>query len=867
MKFRNIFLNIIVIVFYLFFFIIFCLSKEDENVSKDYIERMCADANACFRNGFIIEAREKYIKLLKEYEKVPNKDLQYIEILLNAGFVSIKLGEYQDAEKYLLKAKELCSFEKNTYSKNYEVSIYYYLGHLYSSMGIYAKAKENYLYSQKIDSLYFGNATANNILYVSCIGSQYISLHDEKGIDEYLHKALNIYNNVEGLNIEDSLDLLMYIGVTYLEQKKYKNAESVYLQILEMTNDDIEIERRMIILNNIGYLYYKQNDYVQAEKYYNELEDSYLYAFKADFLVNIADVYFKLNKWEEASDSYIKASVLAKQQYYGSLDYMTESEREYYWTKLNVSFEKRYPLFIYKYHFINPFISTFAYDNELFSKGLLLSSLSEIRNSILKSGDRNQIKRYDELVLTKKVVMHLEEREPQSKVLDRYRQCADSLEKIVTKSSAVFRESKEQWNINWESVKKQLSKNEVAIEYFTAPLNQDSTMYCALLLRHNSKYPELIPLFEEKEVTDITSTINESIDNSLLYNYNKYGAILSEKVWSKILPRVKEGETIYFSPSGLLLQLAIEFLPVDSARTMSDVYSMIRLSSTRELALNKKQTSNTRATVYGGISYTLDKEIMQTESRRYASQERSIDADTLNRGTVIDLPETLVEAKYIDSLLVANNITTTLFTSEKANEESFKALSGKGNRILHIATHGFTWTDSIARKQDYFASRIQMIGDNLPKGQVIDPLNRCGLLFAGANTAYQGRSRDLPEGVQDGILTAKEISLMDLRGTELVVLSACETAQGDITSEGVFGLQRAFKMAGAKTIIMSLWEVDDNATQLLMTEFYTNWITKKQQKREAFRNAQNAVRYYKDKYGDYIYLNKPYYWAGFIMLD
>ena len=195
-------------------------------------------------------------------------------------------------------------------------------------------------------------------------------------------------------------------------------------------------------------------------------------------------------------------------------------------------------------------------------------------------------------------------------------------------------------------------------------------------------------------------------------------------------------------------------------------------------------------------------------------------------------------------------------------------MSGKHKNILHVATHGFTWTDSTARKQDYFADRMQMqlTGDNQMRGQIIDPLDRCGLLFAGANTALQGKSKELPEGVQDGILTAKEISLMDLRDAELVVLSACETAKGDITSEGVFGLQRAFKMAGAKTIIMSLWKVDDNATQLLMTEFYTNWITKRQPKREAFRNAQDAVRYAKDKDGDYMY-NNPIYWAGFVMLD
>jgi CHAT domain-containing protein len=131
-------------------------------------------------------------------------------------------------------------------------------------------------------------------------------------------------------------------------------------------------------------------------------------------------------------------------------------------------------------------------------------------------------------------------------------------------------------------------------------------------------------------------------------------------------------------------------------------------------------------------------------------------------------------------------------------------------------------------------------------------------LFAGANAALCGDLSSLEKGAQDGILTAKEISLLHLNDADLVVLSACETAKGDITSEGVFGLQRAFKMAGVQTIIMSLWKVDDEATQLLMTEFYNNWIGKKQSKREAFRNAQNSVRAQHEE---------PVYWAGFIMLD
>ena len=414
------------------------------------------------------------------------------------------------------------------------------------------------------------------------------------------------------------------------------------------------------------------------------------------------------------------------------------------------------------------------------------------------------------------------------------------------------------WQITWDSVQNHLSSNDVAIEYFSAPLSEDSTMYCALLLRHNSEYPELIPLFEEKEVSSFLSTSNGNITNQS-YDYYSNGDTISQLVWSKILPYINEGETIYFAPSGLLHQLAIEHLPYDENRTMSDVYNMVRLSSTREIVMNKPQSQYTSATVYGGIVYDADTVSMIVESREYPElHHRSIENDTLNRGSVKYLPGTKKEAECINTLLTENNISAKLYTTTKANEESFKALSGKHNNILHIGTHGFTWTDSVAKKQDFFAQRIQLMGREQHYDASIDPLNRCGLLFAGANIALQGNSKDLPEGVQDGILTAKEISLLDLRDADLVVLSACETAKGDITSEGVFGLQRAFKMAGVQTIIMSLWKVHDEATQLLMTEFYTNWIVKKQSKCEAFRNAQKVVR---EQYVE------PYYWAGFIMSD
>ncbi|MCO7111772.1 CHAT domain-containing protein [Bacteroides uniformis] len=101
----------------------------------------------------------------------------------------------------------------------------------------------------------------------------------------------------------------------------------------------------------------------------------------------------------------------------------------------------------------------------------------------------------------------------------------------------------------------------------------------------------------------------------------------------------------------------------------------------------------------------------------------------------------------------------------------------------------------------------------------------------------------MPEGLEDGILTAKELAGLDLRGLDLVVLSACQTGLGEITGDGVFGLQRGFKKAGANTLLMSLWKVDDNATQLLMTQFYKNLLAGKS-KFESLREAQKYVRDY-----------------------
>ena len=378
----------------------------------------------------------------------------------------------------------------------------------------------------------------------------------------------------------------------------------------------------------------------------------------------------------------------------------------------------------------------------------------------------------------------------------------------------------------------------------------------------------MIPLFEEKELSRLLhhSTDNKDSINAT-YAYDQNGKQLAQLVWNNVLPYINEGEVVFFAPTGILHQIAIEHLPFTEANTIGDKYNLVRLSSTRELAINRPAIPHQNATLYGGIFYEpMESDVLLANTAKYrglqSTEQHSSIRNTSKHSIAPYLPGSKAEIDSIRPILEKKDIAVTVYSKDTAYEESFKALSGKQPNILLLSTHGFFWKDSTAKQESYFNQRGMLLGEgNISNiSTTIDPLERCGLLFAGANTALSGRSDRLPQGVDDGVLTAKELSVLDFRNTDIVVLSACETGLGDISGEGVFGLQRAFKMAGVQTIIMSLWKVDDNATQLLMTEFYRNWILSngKLSKRAAFRKAQNTVR---SRYSN------PVDWAGFIILD
>ena len=403
-----------------------------------------------------------------------------------------------------------------------------------------------------------------------------------------------------------------------------------------------------------------------------------------------------------------------------------------------------------------------------------------------------------------------------------------------------------------------LGDNDIAIEFLNFPIyNSDSTLYVALTLKKGYDCPHMVTLFEEKQLKGISEDVY----------YTR--TVVSDLVWKPLEEELRGIRNIYFAPSGELHRIGIEYLPINKDENMSDVYTLHRLSSTRQIAIIQYEDKGMNTILYGGINYD---EKSSSIADGYGSADGAVirsafsraNTDSLSlRSSFEYLEGTKIETDMIAGNMKQKGLSYIYYTGIDGTEESFKRLDSTKPKLMHIATHGFYFTKAEAKESQFARLEMELMTEGIQNTRrfVEDkPMTRSVLLFSGCNRAF--RHEQIPEDEEDGILTAQEISTLDLRGLDLVVLSACQTALGDVISgEGVFGLQRGFKKAGANTILMSIDKVDDEATRILMVEFYRNLMNGKT-KHQSLIDAQKHLRQVDN--GKY---DKPEYWASFIMLD
>jgi CHAT domain-containing protein len=311
--------------------------------------------------------------------------------------------------------------------------------------------------------------------------------------------------------------------------------------------------------------------------------------------------------------------------------------------------------------------------------------------------------------------------------------------------------------------------------------------------------------------------------------------------WLPLNAALKDIHTIYFSPDGVYNKMNLGTLYDPSSNEfLIDRLNIHLVSNTKEI-LNKTESlpAVAVAALIGFPDYNLEN---ANETDAPIAQLR--DFNLLNQSDIPELPGTKEELLKINELLINQKWQVNLYMRAHATEESVKKLNSP--TVLHIATHGFFIESKNDNAPVIFSRDLSKKENN--------PLLRSGLILAGAENSHQAAANNEKE---DGILTALEAMNLNLDKTNLVVLSACETGTGQIRNgEGVFGLQRSFLVSGASSIMMSLWKVNDNATQELMVEFYKNWLASGN-KADAFRKTQLTL---KKKYVS------PYYWGSFIMM-
>ncbi|MFC2106811.1 tetratricopeptide repeat protein [Bacteroidota bacterium] len=873
------------------------LEKTEKTVGKyhpDYSMHLHNLANLYKSMGQYDKALPIYQETLEIRERVLGKDHQdYISTLYDLAVLYRFTGQYGNA---LTLYMEVLENSKNTDKEDgpFYSSLLNNMAIIYELLGQSEKAR--LLYLEAIENAE-KDSTINHSAYSTYLNNLAEFYRKNKRYKEALPlylKALDYTENALGRNHSYYGTRLNNLALLYHAMGQYDSALHLYNNALENIEKSLGKDHSYYGqgLNNLALLNWSIGQYETSLSLYLEsltiIERSVgkHHMEYSNCLNNLAGLYQSMGHDEKAAQLYIENTGILNHNINRNFAFLSEKEQDEYLKTVSQTFEE-FNSFALEFKNIDLDITKCVFDNTLINKGILLKSSKAMRSAVLSSGDTLLTEKLNQWSDLNRQIARLYSTEKGKRIQDpkELEELASNIERELVNKSQEFSDYKNLQKINWKDIQKVLGPDEAVIEFIIFDYYNkkwtDSTRYCALILKHDSKQPDMIPLFEERQLKNYlinTKTNNDvSLVNQLYGEKRDIGTLTSfasvsyaDSLYSLIwnpLDRLLEGiETVYYSPSGLLHTISFAAIPYNDSLLLSDKYDLVYLSSSANLVNPKSKSVDfikANVALYGGLQYDATVDEILANAKQYqqsgtdellAYNQRSISISDSSRGGSWNyLNGTLEESENINDLLNGEGVSTTLYQDKEGNEESFKSLAGSNSpEIIHLATHGFFFPDPEKEKPDNMAfisedRKVFRDSDN--------PLIRSGIILSGANLAWNGE--DVPEGIDDGILTAYEVSGMDLYNTQLVVLSACETGLGDIKgSEGVYGLQRSFKMAGVDYLIMSLWQVPDKETSEFMTLFYTQ-LLKTNNIRDAFAETQKTMR---DKYD-------PYYWAAFVLIE
>lgn len=720
------------------------------------------------------------------------KSIAYALALNNKAMLFQSIGRNEAAEGLMKESIDIAKELLKESSSSY-IKLTINLALLYQDMKKYDEAEAIYLNAIKLKEKQYGKGHPDYAHLKKGLASLYLQMGKTNEVEELLKTAADIYKKKFGEEHPSYAAAVSDLGNFYRSQNRLAEAEPLLKKALEV--------RKKLLGED-------HPDYVRS------LEDEAVLFWQQGKIVGAANDY---------------KAVIAKttgyiDEYFAP---MSESEKTKFWDKITPRF-LRFNSFAADAMAQDKELAGLMMNNQLNTKALLFNSTSKVRNTIMNSGDAELTRTYLQWLDQKENLARLytlskEELSEEQVNLDSLENAANASEKKLSAASKAFNEGYAQASYTWQDVAKQLGDGEAVVDIVQFRKYRgaftDTVYYAAMIIDKSSTMPKVILL---KNGNDLESKYIKQYRNAIKNLQSDPDAYT--QFWAPIEKSVAGKTKLYLSLDGVYNQVSMNTLQDASGKFLIDTKTIVLVGNSKDVIKLKtapRPVAKKTATLFGFPNYGTEE-------------------------VIPPLPGTKTEVENIEKTLKAGSYNVRTYMANDANESNVKAAK---TEIVHIATHGFFLSDLSGVEAD------KVLGIETSTIQK-NPLHRSGILLAGCETTVLGENGDHSTS-NNGILTAYEAMNMSLDNTDLVVLSACETGLGDIkTGEGVYGLQRSFQVAGARSVIMSLWQVSDDATQQLMSSFYKN-LAASGNKQDAFLKAQKEI---KTKF------KEPFYWGAFVLV-
>jgi CHAT domain-containing protein/tetratricopeptide (TPR) repeat protein len=805
------------------------LSKEEALNEESY--SLLRLARLYQRTGRLNQAREIYQKIAKLYQLSGRKDPEVAAFYVDLVSFYILSGDYLKAQQTAEEALRLAREVQGEGSAGY-VEALLSAAAVEEALGRYDNQNRYLLSAAESQKRFYGGKPALALArtYLKLAQNNLFRNYPDS-VRFYLEKAFSEADQAQNtapleyasLNL-DAIPLLLYLGQTAKADERLQTARTLLEAQLNLRHPE---RIRLYLLSarvnkakgeNLKALAEYKRFITLWKALYGEKHPEYPF-----YLGEMADYYWAAQDYSSTKKTYEKSAQLILDQVDKIFTGLSEADKTRYWARIRSILEKYYA---YAFYTGVPGIQEKAYNVYLATKALILSETAQLRRRLEKSSDTTIARVYREWQEQKDYVTRLytytaQELSELGVNLAQEEARLNALERELTALVGDIRLARP----SWKDIRTKLQDGTVTIDWVrTRVPNTDSIVYYAVLITPKAKKPIVVPFSEGKKMEEYylfrysQSILNFERDTT---SYRAYWAPIA----AQLPPDTK---TLLVSNDGVFNQVNLSTIALPEGGYLVDKYQIIYHSRLASLAKPPKP-----------LKY-------------YEGRKAWIVADPDYNGGlppdsvyVPDLPGTAQEAQAVQALFQSAGILPYVYTRREASE--LRSKQARSPYILHIATHGV------------FLPYDERIGELIgiqSSSALANPLFRSALLLADAGkTMIRGEAPD-PEN--DGFLNAYEMLGLSLDNTEVVTLSACETGVGEVQNgEGVYGLQRALLIAGARNLILSLWRVDDEATRDFMVTFYRQWLVVRLPMAEAFWTAQKEMRKARPQ---------PYFWGAFVLV-